>query len=62
MTTAPAEYRAFVLDKEDHIVRRHDFMAPNHDAALKHAQQYVDGHDVEVWQLTHIVARLKRRE
>jgi hypothetical protein len=33
--TSQSAYRAFVLDKEDHIVRRYDFEAENHDAALK---------------------------
>ncbi len=59
--TSPAEYRAFLLDSEDHIVRRYDFDADNHDAALKHAKQYVDGHDVEVWQRSYIVGRLKHK-
>jgi hypothetical protein len=57
--TAPTHYRAFVLDKDRHIMKRHDFEAANDDDALKHARQYVDGHDVEVWQLKRIVATLK---
>lgn len=57
--TGPKEYRAFLLDKNDRIVRRYDFEADGHDAALVHAKQYVDGHDVEVWQRSYIIARLK---
>jgi hypothetical protein len=56
-----SEYRAFLLDKNDRIVRRHDFEADGHSAALAHARQYVDGHDVEVWQRSHIVGRLKHK-
>ena len=57
--TGPRDYRAFVLDKDDHIVKRHDFEAENDAAALEIARQYVDGHDVEVWQRSHIISRLK---
>jgi hypothetical protein len=57
--TAPTHYRTFVLDKDHHIMKRHDFEVANDDAALKHARQYVDGHEVEVWQLKRIVATLK---
>ena len=60
--TSSKDYRAFVLDKDDHIVRRYDFEAENHEAALAHAKQYVDGHDVEVWQRSYIVTRLKRQK
>ena len=53
-------YRAFILDKNDHVFKRHDFEAENDTAALETARQYVDGHDVEVWKRTHIIGRLKR--
>jgi len=53
------EYRAFLLDKNDHIVKRHDFEAENDTSALETARQYVDGHDVEVWKRSQILGRLK---
>ena len=53
------DYRAYILDENDHIVRRHDFDAENDAAALEIAHQYVDGHDVEVWQRDHSIGRLK---
>jgi hypothetical protein len=55
-------YRAYVLDKNDRIVTRHDFVADDTNAALEAAHQWVDGHDVEVWQDTHIIGRLKHDE
>jgi hypothetical protein len=51
-------YRAYVLDKDDHIIQRHEFDAESSDAAVMHARRYVVGHDVEVWLRTHIIARL----
>ena len=56
------DYRAYLLDDNDHIVKRHDFEAANDDAALKIARQYVDGHDVEVWQRQSFVRRLKHEK
>ena len=55
-----SDYRAYVLDDDDHIIRRHEFEAGDSAAALEIARQYVDGHDVEVWQRSHIIGRLKR--
>ena len=51
-------YYAYILDKADHIRKRHDFEAADDAAALKHARQWVDGCDVEVWQVARIVAKL----
>jgi hypothetical protein len=56
-----ANYRAYVLDPDDHIVSRHEFQAESSGAALVTALQYVDGYDVEIWQRAHIVGRLKRK-
>jgi hypothetical protein len=58
----PRNYRAFILDKDDHIVRRHDFEAVDSTAALEIAQQYVNGHDVEVWRHMQIIGRLDRKK
>ncbi len=58
-TPSPTNYRAYVLNSEDHIINRHDFTAADLAAALAHAAQYVDGHDVEVWLRAHVIGRLK---
>jgi len=55
-----ADYRAYLLDSNDHIKGRHDFEAKGDGEALEFAQRYVGGHDVEIWLRTHIVGRLKR--
>jgi hypothetical protein len=52
-------YRAYLLDEQGHILKAHDIVADADEAALKHASQYVDGHDVEVWQDKRVVATLK---
>ena len=44
------DYRAYILDRDGHIVRSVEFHCENEDAAKERARQLVDGHDVELWQ------------
>jgi hypothetical protein len=50
------EYRAFVIGLDGHVMLRRDFTAVDDEAAKGHARQYVDGHDVEVWQRNRRIA------
>jgi hypothetical protein len=45
-----AEYRAYILDDDGHISAAIGFLCPDDEAATKYARQFVDGHDVELWQ------------
>jgi hypothetical protein len=45
------EYRAYILDREGHIIRPVDLHCENDDKAKEKARQLVNGHDVELWQL-----------
>jgi hypothetical protein len=54
-----AGYRAFAIAPMGEVVRRYDFAAPNDEAALEHAWQYVEYCDVEVWQLHRRVGVLR---
>jgi hypothetical protein len=49
------DYRAYLLDEQGHIIDVRAFVAPNDDAALSHAYQYVNGRDVEVWHRAYRV-------
>jgi hypothetical protein len=53
-----AEYRAFPVGADGHLIKRYDFHAPNDAAALLHARQWLDGKDIEVWQLSRVVGKL----
>lgn len=55
------EYRAYVLGKNGRIMKRRDFEAADDKDALQHARQYVDGNDVEVWQLDRLVKLLTNK-
>ena len=43
------DYQAYVLTEGGHIAKRIDFPAPDDDAALDHARQLIDGHDIDLW-------------
>jgi hypothetical protein len=44
------EYRAYLIDRDGRIHQRIDLDFPDDEAAKAHAEQLVDGHDVELWQ------------
>jgi hypothetical protein len=54
-----AEYRAYIMTDDDHIIRAINLDCKDDDAAKEQAKQLVDGHDVELWQLGRKVAILK---
>ena len=57
-----AEYRAYVLGKAGHVLKRHAFKAPDDAAALERARQYLENSDVEVWQQDRLVGTLKHMQ
>lgn len=42
-------YRAYILDRDNHIAGVHVLICDNDEAALAAARPFVDGCDVEVW-------------
>jgi hypothetical protein len=54
----PIVFRAYVFDEKDHIIKAHVIEAETDDDAVDQAQAVVDGHDVEVWDGSRLVARL----
>jgi hypothetical protein len=53
------EYRAYVVGPDGHFLRSHGFDAANDDAAFKHARQFVNGYDIELWSGARLVGKLK---
>jgi hypothetical protein len=53
-------YRAYLIDKDDHIHSHRVIDADNDDRALEVAKQYVDGLDVEIWDGARKIARLSK--
>ena len=53
------DYRAYIVGEGGHFVGVHEIDAPDDDAALEKAKQYVDGLDVELWQRARRIARIE---
>jgi hypothetical protein len=54
-----AEYRAYLVGRDGHFKQAFDLEAADDAEAINKARQYVDGHDVELWQLGRRVIQLK---
>ena len=63
MLPAPqvADYRADIVDVDGRIVRAIDLMGPGDEVAKEHARSLVDGHDVELWYGSRMVAKFKHK-
>jgi hypothetical protein len=53
------EYRAFIIGRDGLFQKAIGLEAVDDAHAIEQAKQYVDGHDVELWQLGRRVIRLK---
>jgi hypothetical protein len=54
------EYRAYILGIDGHrFIKTVEFLSdhPDDATAMKAAEQFVDGHDVELWDRGRLVAR-----
>lgn len=54
------DYRAYLIDRDGHITGVRLVAAEDDRGALETARQYVDGHDIEVWDLSRKVGKLTR--
>jgi len=54
------DYSLYVLGRSGRLVREIKVECTNEGAAIDLAQQWVNGYDVELWQLDRIVARFSR--
>jgi hypothetical protein len=55
-----ANYRFYVLDKDDHVTEPpHVFEWPDDDAAVEKAAQLLNGRVIEVWDHSRLVSRLE---
>jgi hypothetical protein len=55
-----ANYRFYVLDKDDHVREPpHVFECPNDEATVEKAAQLLNGRVIEVWDRSRLVVRLE---
>lgn len=53
-------YRAYLIDQDNRVASYKPIEAETDAAALTAARQFLDGCDVEVWQLDRKIGRLVR--
>ncbi|MET4423227.1 hypothetical protein ABIB87_008719 [Bradyrhizobium sp. JR18.2] len=56
------DYRAYVMGPDGHIEDRIEFWSKDDETAKKHAEQYADGHDIELWHQDRKIAEIKIRQ
>ena len=56
------DYRAYIVGENDHFIGVREIVAPDDDAALQEAKQYVNGLPVEVWHRGRRIARLINKD
>ncbi len=54
-------YRAYIIGDDGHFIKANALDCLDDKAAIESAKQFVDGHDVELWQEDRCVARLNRK-
>ena len=53
------DYRAYIMGPDGHIENRVELQCDDDDEAVRFAKQFVDGHDVELWQLDRHIETFK---
>jgi hypothetical protein len=50
-------YRAYIIGQDGHFEKAIELDCPDDDAAIESAKQFVNGHDVELWQRNRKIAK-----
>jgi hypothetical protein len=53
-------YRAYLIDQDDRVVSYKAIEAESDSEAMEAAHRFVDGFDLEVWQLDRKIGQLSR--
>jgi hypothetical protein len=56
-----AAHRADLINVDGTILKAIDLVCPDDDIAKEHAQSLVDGHDIELWHGSRLVAKFKHK-
>jgi hypothetical protein len=55
------DYRVYVIGTDGHFVRAIQLDCPNDRAAIESAKQFINGHDIELWQRDRIITKFDRK-
>jgi hypothetical protein len=50
-------YRVYIIGRDGRFIRAVELACPDDEAAKEYAKQFVDGHDIELWQQDRKVAK-----
>ena len=54
-------YRVYVIGQDGRLIRSIDISCVDDSAAIESAKQFIDGHDLELWQRDRRIARFDSR-
>ena len=55
------EYRAYTVGSDGHFIGFEPIVCANDDEATEQAKRLLDGHDIELWNGTRLVAQLPHK-
>jgi hypothetical protein len=53
-------YRVYIIGSDGRFIRAIELACPDDEVAKEYAKQFVDGHDIELWQQDRKVAKFDR--
>jgi hypothetical protein len=53
------DYRVYFVNDEGHFFKSETLECPDDAAAIESAKQFIDGHDLELWQRARKITILK---
>jgi hypothetical protein len=56
-----SNYRVYVIGDDGHFLRAIQIDCQDDNAAIESARQFIDGHDIELWQRDRRMARFDAR-
>jgi len=56
-----SDYRVYIIGADGHVVRAIQLNCRDDNAAIESAKQFINGHDIELWQRDRRVARFDDR-
>jgi hypothetical protein len=61
MEAQMSDYRVYVIGSDGHFLKAIQLDCPNDEAAIESAKQFVNGHDIEVWQRDRKIAKFEAK-
>jgi hypothetical protein len=55
------DYRVYVIGSDGHFIEAIQLNCQDDTAAIESAKQFIDGHDIELWQRDRRIARFDTR-